>query len=243
MKLVISILLFYIIFLLSQGVYGQILTKYKDQIQNYMMTGYERRWHHCDMLSANTSYFYEDLPQITMDLDKIQTLDLKSTFTYSTCLLVHYDVSSKASLSALLEFGWKAINHVRLALLLHMRSGITLETATNSSNLPYLVAARLHDGKEQFLCPVVGEVHPRLGQQMCRKSYLHYKNKILRIGLMGILPDFVMTSTGSIDGTNIRLIKMLAERLRFTPDIILAPSFNAASNQVSTLRKNLDKRS
>ena len=241
MKLAISILLFYRILLPSERVYGQILTKYKDQIQNYMMTGYESRWHHCDMLSANR-YFYEDLPQITMDLDKIQTLNLKSTFAYSTCLLVHYDVSSKASLSALLEFGWKAINHVRLALLLHMTSGITLEMATNSSNLPYLVAAQLQDGKEQFLCPVVGEVHPRLGQQMCRKSYLHYKNKILRIGLMGILPDFVMTSTGSIDGTNIKLIKMLVERLRFTPDIILAPSFNAASNQVSTLRKNLDKR-
>ena len=239
MKLAISILLFYRILLPSERVYGQILTKYKDQIQNYMMTGYESRWHHCDMLSAN-SFFYEDSPQITMDLDKIQTLNLKSTFAYSTCLLVHYDVSSKASLSALLEFGWKAINHVRLALLLHMTSGITLEMATNSSNLPYLVAAQLQDGKEQFLCPVVGEVHPRLGQQMCRKSYLHYKNKILRIGLMGILPDFVMTSTGSIDGTNIKLIKMLVERLRFTPDIILAPSFNAASNQVSTLRKNLN---
>ena len=97
------------------------------------------------------------------------------------------------------------------------------------------------DGKEQFLCPVVGEVKPRLRQEMCRKSYIDYKGKTLRIGLMGVLPDFVMTCAGGIEGTNIGLIKMLAKGLRFTPDIILAASFNAASNQVSTLKHNLNK--
>ena len=57
---------------------------------------------------------------------------------------------------------------------------------------------------------------------------------------MGIPPDFVMTSSGSIDGANIWLLKMLAKGLGFTPDITLAASFNAASNQVSTLRLNLN---
>ena len=159
------------------------LIKHKEAIQNYMMTGYESKWQHCDRLSDN-SYYSDNVPQITMSLDEIQTLNLKAAFAYSTCLLVHYDVSSRASLSALMEFGWKAINHVRLAIVITLQSGITLEMAKNTSNLPYLVAAQLDDGKKQFLCPIVGEVKPVLGQEMCKKSYLSYKaRKFVWVGL------------------------------------------------------------
>ena len=240
-KLVMAILISYGILLMSRGVCSraQIISKYKEELQNYMMAGYENKWWHCDLLSES-SHYSEDEPQIIMDLDNIGKMNVKSTLAYSTCMLVHYTVSDNESLSALLKLGQKLISHVRMALVITMRSGITLEMATNTSNLPYLVAAESHDGKEQFLCPVVGEVKPRLRQEMCRKSYIDYKGKTLRIGLMGILPDFVMTSTGGIDGTNIGLIKMLAKGLRFTPDIILAASFNAASNQVSTLKHNLN---
>ena len=233
MKFPLGILPLYGMLLLSLGSYGedQILSKYKGAIQNYIMTGYESTWRHCDMLSAN-SYFYEGVPQVTMDLDKIETLNAKSAFSSSACLLVIYDVSSKFDLSTLLEFGQNAINYVRLALVIKMRSGITLEMATNTSNLPYLVAAESQHGMEQFICPVVAEVKPRLRHEMCSPSYLDYKNKVLRIGLMGIPPDFVLTSTGSIEGVNIQLIKMMAERLKFTPEINIAASFIAAEDQV-----------
>ena len=86
-----------------------------------MMTGYESKWQHCDRLSDD-SYYSNNEPQITMNLEEIQTLNLKAAFAYSTCLLVHYDVSSRASLSALMEFGWKAINHVRLAIVITLQS-------------------------------------------------------------------------------------------------------------------------
>ena len=132
----------------SEDVNYKILIKHKEAIQNYMMAGYESKWQHCDRLSDD-SYYSDNEPQITMSLDEIQTLNLKATFAYSTCLMVHYDVSSRAELSTLFEFGWKAINHVRLAMVVTMQSGITLEMANNTLNLPYLVAAKLDDGKEQ----------------------------------------------------------------------------------------------
>ena len=123
----------------SEDVNNNILIKHKKPIQNYIMTGHESKWQRCDRLSDN-SYYSDNEPQITMKLEEIQTLNLKAAFAYSNCLFVHYDVSSRATLSALFKFGWKAINHVRLAMVVTMRSGITLEMANNTSNLPYLVA-------------------------------------------------------------------------------------------------------
>ena len=175
-------------FLWSEEVLCNILTQHNEAIQSYMMTGYESEWQYCDRLSDNSDYSNNE-PQIIMKLDDIQTLNLKSALAYSTCLLVHYDVSSRESLSALVEFGWKAINHIRLAIVMRLRSGITLEMAKNTSNLPYLMAAQYDDGKEQFLCPIVGEGKTEFGQVMCRKSYLSYENKKLRIGGVGLLPD------------------------------------------------------
>ena len=182
----------------SDGVLCIILTHHKEAIQSYIMTGYESNWQHCERLSDLSDYSSNE-PQIIMNLNEIQTLNLKSAFAYTTCLLVHYNVGSKASLSALMEFGWKAINHVRLAIVMKLRSGITLEMAKNTSNLPYLVAAQLDDGKEQFLCPIVGQENPGFGQVMCRKSYLNYQSKKLRIGGSGLLPDAWPGRPGRMD--------------------------------------------
>ena len=216
------------------GQQGLFLQHYMGDIQNYIMTGREMGWRNCDILSAN-SYSYEDVAQITMDFDKIQTLNLKSAFSSSDCLLVVYDVSSKGILSSILKFGWAAFEHVRLALVIKMDSGITLDMATNTSKLPFLVAAESDKGKlhkEQFLCPVVGESEPHLEQEMCKPSSASYRNKILRIALAGLPPHFVMTSNGTIEGTIVTLIKILAKKLRFTPKIIIAESFIAADLQV-----------
>ena len=229
---------------MSEEIFYKILTKHKEAILNYMMTGFENKWQHCDRLSDN-SYYSDNEPQITMSLDKIHMLNLKASFAYTTCLLVHYDVSSRASLSALLEFGRKAINHVRLAIVITMRSGMTLEMANYTSNLPYLVAAQLDDGKEQFLCPVVGEVKPQFGQVMCRQSFISYKNKKLRIGATGVPPEFFISTNSGVfdekttDGTSVRLIRMLAEKLKFSPILSLpaTASFNAVTNQVDHLRE------
>ena len=181
------------------AVHGQqFLQKYKTAIQNYIMTGEEEGgWQHCDILSAGT-HSIEDVPQITMVLDKISMLDLKNSS--SKCLLANYDVSSNADLSALLEFGWTIIYHVRLALVVKLHTGINLSMATNTSKLPFLVAAESSQGKEQFLCPVIGEPEPRLQKELCQSSYVSFVNKRLRIAIFGPLPYMVMTKNG-YDGT------------------------------------------
>ena len=225
---------------MSDHVNYKILIRHKEAIQNYMMTGYEGKWKHCDRLSDN-SYYSNNEPQITMSLDEIQTLNLKAAFAYSTCLLVHYDVSSRAKLSALFEFGWKAINHVRLAMVVTMRSGITLQMANYTSNLPYLVAAQLDDGKEQFLCPSVGEVKPQFVRSMCKQSFISYKNKKIRYGIFGFPPEFVPGNgignydATTIDGTSQRFMKMLAEKLKFFPSFTWSPSWLSLVNKVDQL--------
>ena len=229
----------------SGFVNNNILIKHKEAIQNFMMTGYESKWQHCDRLSDG-SYYSDNEPQITMNLEEIQTLNLKAAFAYSTCLLVHYEVSSRASLSALFKFGWKAINHVRLAMVVTMRSDITLEMANNTSNLPYLVAAQLYDGKEQFLCPVVGEVRPQFGRSMCKQSYINYKKKKIRYGFFGVPPyvvfdNFFGNGNGvgidetTMDGMIPRFMKMLAEKLNFYPTFTWSPSWSSLVNKVFQL--------
>ena len=42
--------------LMSEEVNNKILTKHKEAMQNYMMTGYESKWQHCDsyLIKATT---------------------------------------------------------------------------------------------------------------------------------------------------------------------------------------------
>ena len=143
------------------------------------------------------------------------------------------------------EFGWKAVNHVRLAMVVTMRSGITLQMANYTSNLPYLVAAQLDDGKEQFLCPIVGEVKPQFGQSMCKQSFTNYKNKKIRYGVFGFPPEFVPTTIFGngignndetlIDGISPKFLKMLAEKLKFYPAFTWSPSWSSLVNKVHHL--------
>ena len=221
--------------LLSASVLGHqksvFLDNHKRAIQDYIMTGHENGWQNCDILTES-AYSYEGVPQMTTNLAKLNTINMKYAFASSHCLLVIYDVKNSSSLSTLFEFGWKAVLHMRLALVLKMAPGVTLEMASNKTRLPFLVAAELADGKEQFLCPVVGENEPRLEQDMCKDSYVSFKGKTLRLGLVGILPNFLLNSDGSIVGTNIMIINMLSERLGFDPKLVLATSYNDAENLV-----------
>ena len=227
-------LLLFGVFLLIDGVAGQqFLQKHKTAIQNYIMSGEENGWgQHCDMLSAGT-HSHEGISQITMALDKINMLNFKNSS--SKCLLVSYDVKSKAELSALLEFGWAVFYHVRLALVLKMHSRVNLGMATNTSKIPFLVAAESSQGKEQFLCPVVGESEPRLQEHFCKPSYASHKNKRLRIVIIEFPPSVVMTAGGKNEGTVLMLLKMLAKRLGFKKEILVPKSFVDAQNMVGNL--------
>ena len=135
----------------------------------------------------------------------------------------------------LLKFGMDAADYVRIAVVLKMRLGLTLDMVTNTTKLPFLVAAELGQAKEQFLCPVVGEVEPRLKQALCPASYVSYSYKTLRIGQLGITPDFIFTNNGDFDGINIKLINILKHKFNFMSEIIIPQSFQDAYLKVCTL--------
>ena len=210
---------------------GKLFDRYKDKIQEYIMTGHEKGWKYCDILSAN-SFSHESEPHISMDLSKIKTLNIKKTFASSSCLLVNYHVSGNISLATLFDFGWAAIQHVRLALVVNMSSGITLDMITNTTKLPFLIAAELEQGREQFLCPIVGEINSILEENLCKPSYASFKKKRLRVALLGIPPYFMVTNTGQIDGTDIRLLRILEQKLNFGAEITVPQSYLEADTKV-----------
>ena len=43
----------------------------------------------------------------------------------------------------------------RLALVLKLGPGMVLDMATNTEKLPFLIAADMENGREQYLCPGV----------------------------------------------------------------------------------------
>lgn len=236
MKHLISYLLPLGTLLLSDTSLGQkqnmFLLKYKEPIQNYIMTGHEKGWKQCDILSDKSPI--EGTIHISMELEKIESLNTKLTLASSSCLLVNYHVSSKSSLSRLLDFGRATFQRKRLALVIRLVSGMALDMAANFTKLPFLVAAQWGNGKRQFLCPVLGESDPRMEPDMCEPSYVSYKKRTLRIGMIGLKPYIVDTELGQ-DGIDVRMLEMLAARLKFNTKLIIAPSFFASPSMVSSI--------
>ena len=237
MKLIRAFLLTLGALLLSNVTFGaetrMFLDRYKDKIQEYIMTGHEKGWKNCDILSASTSP-HDREPHFPMDLEYIKALDVKTAFTSSSCLLVSYDVEGNESLSTLLDFGWSSIQFVRLALVMKMNSGTNLNMIRNTTKLPFLIAAELEQGKEQFLCPVLGKIAPVLEQEMCDLSHVSYQGKQLRISHIGLPPQFIFDpSSGTVDGTTIRMMRILEDKLDFTAEIIVPNSIDGAIAMVS----------
>ena len=171
---------------------GTLLAKYRGDIEGYIMNGYGGGWKHCDLMCDTSEQvnLSEESMNFVIDTELIHSLDIKATFSPSSCLLISAHIKSNQSLSELIKFGWSVIQHKRLALVLKIERGMTLNMATNTSKMPFLVAATLEDGDEQFLCPVIGEADPRLQHVMCDRSYSSYKDKTLRVGIFGIPPYF-----------------------------------------------------
>ena len=219
------------ILLLSNGALGQpnmFLEKYRTQIQNYIMTGHAGGWQDCDMLSEDI-FSTDSIPHISMELDKVNIMMLKSAFASSKCLLVNYHVDHVADLQALLSFGWKAIDYMRIAFVLKMGANVTLDMLSNTTKLPFLVAAELEQGKEQFLCPVLGKIAPVLEQEMCDLSHVSYQGKRLRISQIGLPPQFIFDpNSGTIDGTTFRMMRILEQKLNFAAEIVIPNSWDGA---------------
>ena len=182
---------------LSVEAYSQndmFLTKHKGHIETYIMTGHAWGWKHCDVIH-DISVLQQPIesyvtPIFVMDIERLHTFDIQYTFSKSTCLLLSAHVKNNQSLSDLIKFGWSVVQRKRLALVLKLSQGMTLNMATNTTKLPFLVAAELEE-KEQFICPVIGESNPRIQDSKCHLSYTSYMDKTLRVGIFGEPPYFI----------------------------------------------------
>ena len=180
----------------SKGIVGThksiFLEQYMEKIQDYIMIGHEKGWRPCNLLSAN-SYREKSTPQISMDLDKIGTLNIKSVFSFSHCIFISYHANSKEDLASLVEFGLRAHRQMRVALLIKMKRGISLETSLKDTRLPFMIGAELDNNKIQFNCPILGKSNTGLEPHICNPSYATYKDNVLRIVLYGVRENFHST--------------------------------------------------
>ena len=228
--------------LFSRASLGQKLDKFLEehrvQIQDYIMTGYGGGWANCDMLSREP--LGVDAPQFIMGFETAYKLDIGSALSSSHCLLAAYHVESKESLSAIIQFGWRVLQFKRVALILSMAKEITLDMAINTKKLPFLIAAKMEGGGRQFLCPILGRAEPLMQGHMCDMSYASYRYKKLRVGVYGFVPHLFPTKDG-IDGTDIRLLKLLAEKLKFMPNVVIPRSYEHGANMVTIQKIFLTK--
>ena len=204
--------------------------EHKVGIQQYIMVGHEKGWQSCDILSL--SPHKSDAPQFHMDFETFGKLDLSLMLASSHCLLAAFTIESKAGLSAIIQFGWRVIRHKRIALILSMGKGITLDMAQNTVKLPFLIASLLEGGQKQFLCPIVGRNEPLMQDYMCEMSYASYRYKKLKVGIFGPKPYIFSTNNG-IDGTDVRLLKLLAQKLKFVPELMIPMSYRHGANLVN----------
>ena len=208
------------------------LSGQRVQIETYIMAGYEDSWAHCDVISADPQKNEARLsPQFVIDFKMLNKLDMNSILSASQCLLAVYHITSKEDLSEILQFGQTVFKYKRIALILKLENIVTLNMATDFAKLPFLIAAQLEGGREQFLCPIVGKPEPILQDFICNEIYASYRYKKLRVGLFGVNPHLFRKGNG-IDGTDWRMMKLLAEKLKFEPDVKIARSFEHGANMV-----------
>ena len=236
-------------FLLISGNLGQIsgsiLAGHKGAIEKYIMVGYGRGWGQCDIIaeSRHAESGFEAFPKLIMDLQNLNKFE-PIAYSSSHCFLMTYNVNSDKTLEALIKFGKSVILKKRLALVLKLGPNITLDTVIRTS-MPILVAAKLHNGGEQFLCPAVGEDESQMQDHMCGPEYTTYRNKVLRIGMLGMYPYLKVTNGNgnnlgvtnpnlmvnggrSIEGVDFDLLQLLVSRRNFVTNITVPRNLPAS---------------
>ena len=163
------------------------MTRHGKEIQDYIMTGYGNGWKNCDLMSYHVKEmeFKAVTSQFAITLDRLLTMDPGFLMSSTHCLLVLYQVDNIQNLASVIMFGWKAIKYKRVALLLKLGSGLTLDKSINVTRLPFPIAAETANGNQQFICPSIGEDTPIFQRHMCKSQYVSMKSKILRVGMVG----------------------------------------------------------
>ena len=204
---------------------GNFLAKYSDAIERYIMTGYGQGWKHCDLLSVggpSQKILPDDRVNLQMDIKTLETYDL-SILASSYCLLVVSDVNDMRTLQSIIQFGWKCTQYKRIGVVLKLGDNVTLDGLQNRTKLPFVVATESPNGKEQFLCPVVGESEPVLQSVMCEQSLISYKGRQLRISLWPYFePYATFDKLGKPTGVDMKFLNLLQERIEFKYTLIIS---------------------
>lgn len=207
----------------SSNEFSNFVSTYKTAIENYIMAGYGGGWENCDniLVSPIEPDSSSDIPQVVQEVNQLNTFDVSSTLAHSHCILVIAQAHDNKTLSDLIQFGWSAVQHKRVGMMLKLGSNITLDKAKNTTKLPFLIGAKVDNGKEQFICPRIESYEPLIQQSMCQQHHTNYKGKTIRVGLFsGLRPYGYMNYNSACncsvpDGVEYRFLKDLKATLNF----------------------------
>ena len=218
---------------MSLQIHASPLAKHTKVIENYIMKGYGKGWKLCDVLSIEPPHprFEGEKPGFIIGLTALRGFDISSRLKQSSCLLLTAHIPDLTTLSMIIEFGWSVIQHKRLAIVMTMGPNITLGMAKNITNLPYMIATELHDGRSQFLCPKVGKHILMQQTSMCVEPLADPMGEKIRVGVHGPWPWVI---PGGQDGVDIRLLKFLEDKLEFKAQVEQIKTFDAAFDMVNS---------
>lgn len=220
---------------LSLGNSGQtftsFLTSHYADIENYIMTGYGDGWRQCEYLIIGPDYHqnHGNAPFLVMNVEKVQSMDISSTFSSAHCILLVAHINDTKTLSKIIQFGWTTIQHKRIGIVLRMESNVPLDMTQNTTKLPFIVASEWKNGTRQFICPSIGRNEPILQSEMCEKSHTSIAGKTVNVGVYGHWPYVHM---GYMIGVDVMLLNLLKEKMKFNTKINLSSSFDAAFDAV-----------
>ena len=99
---------------------------------------------------------------------------------------------------------------------------VTLDGLQNKTKLPFVIATESPKGKEQFLCPAVGESEPVMQSVMCEQSHSSYKGKHMRISFWPYFePYATFDKQGKPSGVDMEFLNLLQERMGFKYTLII----------------------
>ena len=209
--------------------FNTFVSLYKQNIEDFIMTGYGNGWQTCDIIAVHPLelIFFLDVPHVTIEREKLKILDVDRSLDTSAvakahCILVLARADNYATISSITEFGWTAIEHKRIGMMLQLGSNLTLDKLTNITKLPFLIAAQLENGEDQFLCPTIESYQPVLQQSMCRKDVADYRGKTIRVAVYTAAKPFgYMTEDGFGEGVDKRFINVVKRQFGFSTTEIL----------------------
>ena len=169
-----------------------------------------------------------------MDMERIETLDMSSLLSFSSCILIAAKADDHETISKLTQFGRSAVQHKRVAMLLTLGTNITLD-AVNSTKMPYLIGAQLYNGNTQFLCPTPGFYEPIRSSVMCKQDYTSYKGREIKVGFHDFAIPYGYVRRGKPYGIDSHFIELIQNMKNFTANFTFFKSDKIAFQLVILL--------